>query len=110
MIVKTQKLQPDGPDPDSTAEGGFRGFFPTCREVARIQSKAAGSLSFRGRMTLRLHLLVCGWCRRYEERIRFLSEFIRRQPTERAGSAAHHLSMGARERLQRALERESGGM
>jgi len=39
---------------------------PGCREASRLQSEALDQpLSLPQRLGLRLHLLICKWCRRY---------------------------------------------
>ena len=48
---------------------------PSCRQASRLQSEALDfNLPFLQRVGLRIHLLLCKWCRRYGEQIRFLRE------------------------------------
>ncbi len=61
------------------------------------------SLSPAKRMGLRLHVLICKWCRRYGEQIRFLSEAARKHPDELAAAVPQKLSDEARDRIKRRL-------
>jgi len=82
---------------------GFRSLWPSCRDVSRLQSVLSDQpLPVAKRIGLRLHLLVCSWCRRYGKQIGFLREAAQ-QSTETA-PAPPALSLGARERMRRALE------
>ena len=62
--------------------------------------------SFLQRFGMRLHLVVCNWCRRYGRQIRFLQRF--------AHDGHEHfpqpslLSNDARERLRQSLREKSG--
>ena len=62
---------------------------PTCRQVSRLQSDLLDQpLSLPRRFGLRLHLLVCKWCRRYGKQIRFLHEAAHEHADELAKEAA----------------------
>lgn len=77
-----------------------------CREAARAQSEALEHpLPPLKRFGLRLHLLICQWCRRYGKQIRFLREAAHDHQEELLQAAPQGLSTGARERIkQRLLE------
>jgi hypothetical protein len=78
---------------------------PTCREVTRLQSEALDKrLPFSKRVGLRLHLLVCSWCRRYGKQIRFLREAMHDNPEELSEASSQSLSPEARERMKRAFQ------
>ena len=80
---------------------------PTCRQVSRLQSDALDQpLSLPKRFGLRLHLLVCKWCRRYGKQIRFLHEAVHEHPDELSQAAPRTLSPEARERLKNSLRGE----
>jgi predicted anti-sigma-YlaC factor YlaD len=52
---------------------GMAELSPSCREVARRQSEAMDRpLQLRQRIGLRVHLVLCKWCRRYGKQIGFL--------------------------------------
>jgi len=45
---------------------GLAALAPDCREATRLQSEQMEqSVGFMQRMGLRMHLLMCKWCRRY---------------------------------------------
>src|SRR5258707_2399615 len=85
---------------------GFRLLLPTCRDASRLQSEALDhTLPFSKRFGLRLHLIVCQWCRRYGRQIRFLREAVHEHPTKLDETAPASLSPEARERLKQALRK-----
>jgi hypothetical protein len=79
---------------------------PACDELARVMSESLERrLSARERMRLRLHFLICDYCRRYLGQLRTMRDTARERPEESLPDAA--LSADARERIRRALaERE----
>ncbi|MEI6085289.1 MAG: zf-HC2 domain-containing protein [Verrucomicrobiota bacterium] len=78
---------------------------PSCRDATRLASAALDRpLSARERFSLRLHLLVCGICRRYQKQINFLHEILHHHPEILSRPAATQLSPAARDRIRRALE------
>jgi hypothetical protein len=88
----------------STFKSGFRTLMPACRDASRLQSQALDqSLSWPKRLGLRLHLLVCKWCRRYGKQIRFLRDVVLDHPEEVNDVAPQTLSPEARERLKQSL-------
>lgn len=83
---------------------GLRAFSPNCREVSRLQSDTLEqSLPLARRVGLRIHLLLCRWCRRYGEQIRFLRHAVREHPEQVNAASPHTLSPAARERLKQSL-------
>jgi hypothetical protein len=83
----------------------FRTLWPSCRDAARLQSRALDHpLPFFKRFGLRLHLLVCKWCRRYGRQIRFLRQAVQKHPEEWGEAAPQQLSPEARERIKRSLQ------
>ena len=89
-------------------KSGFRTVMPTCRQVTRRQSDALDRrLSLPKRFGLRLHLLLCGWCRRYGKQIRFLRQAAHEHPDELNEATPRRLSSEARERLKRTVRNES---
>ena len=56
---------------------------PTCREVVRLLATGVGTSDWTVRaLLLRLHLLLCGDCRRYAREIAALGPMIRETRTE----------------------------
>lgn len=46
---------------------------PSCAEMSRLTSRALEQpLTLKLRMKMRLHFVICAWCRRYFEQINFL--------------------------------------
>ena len=83
---------------------GIREISPSCREAARLQSRALDEkLSIRQRLGLRIHLLLCRWCRRYGKQIQFLRGAAREHPDSIAEPLPQKLSDQARERIKRKL-------
>lgn len=92
----------------SSFKAGFRSVVPNCREASRLQSDALDqSLSLPKRFGLRLHLLVCKWCRRYGKQIRFLRHAARGHLDELTEATPRRLPPEARERLKRSLSNEA---
>ena len=88
---------------EAGAGSGLRGLWPSCREVSRLQSAATEQpLSLGGRIGLKFHLLVCGWCRRYGRNVRILRDH------QHDETAAPGLSPDSRERMKHSIEK--GGM
>jgi hypothetical protein len=82
----------------------LRTLSPNCREVSRLQSDALDRpLPLSQRFGLRVHLLLCQWCRRYGKQIRFLRRAAHEHPDELNEAAPHRLSPEARERLKHSL-------
>ncbi len=80
---------------------------PACRQVSRLQSDLLDRpLSLPKRFGLRLHLLVCKWCRRYGKQIRFLRQAVHEHPDELSQATPQTLSPEARERLKNSLRGE----
>ena len=85
----------------------FETLLPTCRQVSRLQSDLLDQpLSLPKRFGLRLHLLVCKWCRRYGKQIRFLHQAVHEHPEELSQATPQTLSPEARERLKKSLGQE----
>lgn len=77
---------------------------PSCREAVRLQSEVMERpLSPARRLGLKIHLVLCKWCRRYGEQIRFLRSASQRLPDHSPASSAV-LPPEARQRIQRNLD------
>ena len=87
-----------------TLKKGLRTISPNCREASRLQSEALDhALSPMQQLGLRLHLVLCKWCRRYGKQLRFLRGAAHEHQDQVADAAPQTLSPTARERLKRAL-------
>ena len=83
---------------------GLADLSPSCKAATRLQSEAFDHpLSFRQRLGLRIHLVLCKWCRRYGKQIAFVSHSAHSYPDEMAASAPQQLSAEARERIRQKL-------
>jgi hypothetical protein len=80
---------------------------PNCKQASRLQSEALEhKLPFIQRLGLRMHLLLCGWCRRYGKQLRFLHSAAHDHPDELIAPADQNLSASARERIKERLREE----
>ena len=78
---------------------------PTCKQATRLQSEAMDRrLSFFEKFGLRLHLILCKWCRRYGEQLRFLRFAARECQEHESGQGPHGLTAEARERIKQKLQ------
>lgn len=51
----------------------------SCKEVGELLSKGLDQqLSFRERMSLKIHLMICKGCSRYQEQLRFVARSAQR--------------------------------
>ena len=83
---------------------------PHCRDVSRLQSDALDrTLPFRQRLGMRLHLLICKWCRRYGQHLSFLRAAGRKCAAEEH-LPSQKLSSNARERIRQALKKEQDAL
>jgi hypothetical protein len=80
-----------------------RALMPNCREAVRLQSDALDRpLSFWQRAGLRVHLLLCRWCRRYGRQIAFLRTAA--HDFEHDHSPEQPMPAEARERIRKAVK------
>ena len=78
---------------------------PSCKQASRLQSEAMDRrLSFFERLGLRIHLLLCAWCRRYGEQLKFLRSAAHQCESHEQAEAAQKLSPEARERIKQKLQ------
>src|SRR5262245_36234009 len=77
---------------------------PNCKEASRLQAEALHRhLPVLQRLGLRIHLLLCNWCRRYGKNIHFLKGIVEESPAEEHCNHSHALTPDARERMKRNL-------
>jgi hypothetical protein len=88
-------------------KSGFAKLSPNCHEASRAQSEALDHpLPSSQRIGLWLHLLICKWCRRYGQQIRFLRNAALEHHDELTDAAPQKLPADARERIRRRLKSE----
>ena len=84
---------------------GVADLSPSCKEATRLQSAALDrQLTLRQRLGLRIHLVLCKWCRRYGKQITFLRSATQRCAQDDQHSPPQILSPEARARIKRKLE------
>src|SRR5260370_14629710 len=89
---------------EKTLDRGRADFSPGCKTATRLQSEALDrKLPLRKRLGLRVHLLLCKWCRRYGKQITFLRDAAHEHPDEMAEPVPQRLSDEARERIKHRL-------
>ena|SRR5437867_9827245 len=82
-------------------------FSPNCKQASRLQSEALDhKLPILQRVGLRIHLLLCKWCRHYGKQIRFLRDAAHEHPDELIEPARQKLPDAARERMKQRLRAE----
>ena len=80
---------------------------PNCREATRLQSEALDRpLGLGQRIGLRIHLVLCKWCRRYGKQIGFLRSAAHRHEEHEQCLPPQSLSTEARERIKGRLREE----
>jgi hypothetical protein len=78
---------------------------PSCREASRLQSEALDHpLSFRRRLGLRIHVMLCKWCRRYGKQVSFLHKDVHEHPDDVTQCVPQKLSEEARERIKKRMQ------
>src|SRR5437667_7358798 len=83
---------------------GLADLSPACKTAASLQSEALDrKLPLRQRFGLRVHLLLCKWCRRYGKQIAFLRNAAHEHPDEMAEPIPQKLSAEARDRIKQKL-------
>ncbi|MGD9856889.1 MAG: zf-HC2 domain-containing protein [Planctomycetaceae bacterium] len=85
----------------------------SCKQVAQaISASLDRSPSFREHVVIRLHLMMCSFCRRFQRQIRFLRLSARQfvnQPLAKRSNPHVNLGLQARQRIKQALrDREDG--
>ena len=74
---------------------------PTCAEMSRLTSRALEQpLSLRMQMKMRLHFVICAWCRRYFEQINFLHAHAPRLGMQLGELPGRGLSPDAKSRIK----------
>jgi hypothetical protein len=74
---------------------------PSCAEMSRLTSRALEQpLTLKTRMKMRLHFVICAWCRRYFEQINFLHEQAPRLGMQLSELPGRGLSPGAKARIK----------
>lgn len=79
---------------------------PSCRDISQLISDGMDrKLPLRKRLSIRLHVSMCGLCRRYEKQLHLLREGTHHYADPDENEVEKSLSPEAKEKLQKALER-----
>src|SRR6266446_2813336 len=82
---------------------------PKCREMVRILSQSMDEpMPPLMRIKKRLHFLICCWCQRYEEQLRYIHETARQFSEHADEGAGPPLSDEAKERMKQKLAEQAG--
>jgi len=80
---------------------------PTCAEMSRLTSQALEQpITIKTRFKMRLHFVMCAWCRRYFEQINFLHEAAPRLGLELGEAPARGMSVEAKQRIMQRIRSE----
>ena len=83
---------------------GCAAISPDCREASRAQSEALDHpLPPGARLGLSLHLVLCKWCRRNAQQIRYMRKVAHEHQEKFADAGSQKLPSEARERIKRRL-------
>ena len=75
-----------------------------CKQTSQLLSKSLDQpLTLREKLSLRLHMLLCGACSRFARQLRFLREAVEALERRAAEDERLTLNSEARQRIARAL-------
>jgi len=78
---------------------------PNCAEMSRLASRSLEQPpSMRKWLKMRLHYLICTWCKRYFTQLRFLHEAARHFDEHAGPLPVRSLSLEARRRIVERLQ------
>jgi hypothetical protein len=78
---------------------------PTCAEMSRLTSRALERpLTLKARIQMRLHFVICAWCRRYFEQINFLHQSAPRLGLELGELPGRGMSAEAKRRITQRIK------
>jgi hypothetical protein len=78
---------------------------PHCTEILRLASQSLEQpLTFRMRLKMRLHFLICVWCERYDKQLKFLHHACSHASHQDETLPGRGLSAEARQRIVQRLK------
>ncbi len=81
---------------------------PTCMEISRLASRAQEQpLGWRARLKMRLHFLICVWCKRYCQHLEWMHKASPHLDEHTAELPARGLSPEAKHRIVLHLKSEA---
>jgi len=79
-------------------------YTPKCREMVRILSRSMDEpMPLTMRIKKRLHFLICCWCQRYEEQLRYIHETARKFPEHADEASRVPFPPDVKERIKQKL-------
>ena len=77
---------------------------PSCRDISQLISDGMDRhLPLRKRLSIRLHVSMCKYCRRYENQMHLLHEGVGHYADPEVNVVEKSLSPAAKEKLEKAL-------
>lgn len=77
---------------------------PSCRDISQLISDGMDrNLPLRKRLSIRLHVSMCKFCRRYEKQLHLLHEGVGHYADPEANVVEKSLSPAAKEKLEKVL-------
>ena len=77
---------------------------PSCRDISQLISDGMDrNLPLRRRLSIRLHVSMCGFCHRYEKQLHLLREGVGHYADPERNAAEKSLSSEAKARLEKTL-------
>jgi len=81
---------------------------PKCRDMVRILSQSMDQpLPLSMRIKKRIHYLICCWCQRYEEQLRYIRDTARQFPEHANEVSGPLLNEEAKERMKQKLAEQA---
>ena len=78
---------------------------PNCAEMSKLASQALDrKLPLTLRLEMRLHYVICCWCRRYSKQLQFLRQAAPRLAERSGDRATRGLSADARQRILQSIQ------
>jgi hypothetical protein len=78
---------------------------PSCKQATRLQSQSMDrNLSLWEKLGLRIHLLLCKWCRRYRQQLGFLRSAASQCDDHHVSQPSQGLSTEARDRIKQKIK------
>jgi hypothetical protein len=82
---------------------------PNCAEMSKLASQSLDrQLSWNLRLKMRLHYLICCWCKRYRKQLQFLRQAAPRLDQQFAAFSSRGLSLDARQRILQKIQIAKG--
>ena len=82
---------------------------PNCAEMSRLASKSfEAPISLTTRMAMRLHFLICVWCKRYAQQLQIIHKCSPHLGNHLDATSTRPLSTESKERMKRSLREFKG--